>query len=111
MRYCLLQSSNDLRFVAVPEDHMYQLIALMRRLHKEIDKLTATDKPVLPKVVAECGELETHDPDCQVVDGLTFINELEKQFANIHDTEYPVISLLTEIRAFQAQLEYLAEES
>lgn len=111
MRYCLLQGSNGLEFVAIPKDHMYQLVALIRRLHKEIDKLTATNKPALPTIIAECGELEVHDSNCRLVDGLDYINELEKSFESIQETEYPLISLLTEIRAFQAQLEYLAEEA
>ena len=110
MRYCLLQGSNGLQFVAIPKDHMYQLIALIHRLHKEIHKLTTEAKPSLPIVLAECSELEIHSSDCQFVTGLDYINELEQSFANIQESHYPLISLLTEIRAFQAQLEYLAED-
>lgn len=110
MRYCLLQGSNGLQFVAIPKDHMYQLVALIHRLHKEINKLTAESKPSLPTVLAECSELEIHSSDCRLVSGLDYINELEQSFAGIQESQYPLISLLTEIRAFQAQLEYLEEE-
>lgn len=110
MRYCLLQGPNGLQFIAIPKDHMYQLVALIHRLHKEIGKLTAENKPSLPIVLAECSELEVHSSTCRQVDGLEYINELEKSFANIQEGHYPLISLLTEIRAFQAQLEYLADE-
>ncbi|RKD22601.1 hydrolase/acyltransferase [Ammoniphilus oxalaticus] len=110
MRYCLLQGENGLQFIAIPKDHMYQLVALIHRLHKEIDKLTAKEKPTLPIVLAECSELEILSPHCEIISGLDYINELEKSFNDVQETEYPLISLLTEIRAFQAQLEYLAEE-
>jgi len=110
MRYCLLRDQDQLEFVAIPADHMYQLIALIRRLHKEIDKLTAKSKPSIPVVLAECSDLEIHSTDCPIIPGLQYINRLESSFAEIPEENYPLISLLTEIRAFQAQLEYLAEE-
>lgn len=110
MRYCLLQGQEGLEFVAIPQDHMYQFVALFRRLHKEIDKLTAGQKPSLPTVIAECSDLELVSYDHEVVSGLDYINRLEASFAEVQEENYPLISLLTEIRAFQAQLEYLAEE-
>lgn len=110
MRYCLLQAGNGLEFVAIPKDHMYQFVALIRRLHKEIDKLTANQKPSLPTVLAECSDLEVHSSEYRIISGLDYINRLESSFASIQEENYPLISLLTEIRAFQAQLEYLAEE-
>lgn len=110
MRFCLLQGPQGLEFVSIPGDHMYQFVALFRRLHKEMDKLTAGEKPVLPTVIAEFSDLELVSYDHAVVDGLAYINRLEGMFAEIQEENYPLISLLTEIRAFQAQLEYLAEE-
>lgn len=110
MRYCLLQAQKGLEFVAIPKDHMYQFVALIRRLHKENDKLTANQKPSLPIVLAECSDLEVHSSEHRIVSGLDYINRLEGSFASIQEEIYPLISLLTEIRAFQAQLEYLAEE-
>jgi hypothetical protein len=110
MRYCLLQSPAGLEFVSIPKDHMYQFVALFRRLHKEIDKLTAQNKPSLPTVIAECSDLEILSGNHAIQTGLVYINQLEKQFAAISEENYPLISLLTEIRAFQAQLEYLEEE-
>jgi hypothetical protein len=110
MRYCLLNGQKGLEFVAIPTDHMYQFIALNRRLHKEIDKLTTPTKPFLPYVLGECSELELLSTEHTVQNGLEYINQLEQQFAEIKEENYPLISLLTEIRAFQAQLEYLEEE-
>ena len=110
MRYCLLNGQKGLEFIAIPADHMYQFIALNRRLHKEIDKLTTPNKPALPDVLAECSKLDLLSTDYTVQKGLEYINHLEKQFAEIKEENYPLISLLTEIRAFQAQLEYLEEE-
>ncbi|WP_419878318.1 hydrolase/acyltransferase [Brevibacillus centrosporus] len=110
MRYLLLQEGTGLQFVSLPESHMYQLVALMKRLHKEIDKLTIADRPHLPEVVAECGELELLKSELAIKDGLDYVSSLERRFASLQESEYPVISLLTEIRALQAQLEYLQEE-
>ncbi|HJV45467.1 MAG TPA: hydrolase/acyltransferase [Bacillota bacterium] len=110
MRYCLLQSQSGLRFISVPKDYMYQLVALIRRLHKEIDKLTAPNKPSLPIIIAEFSDLELISNEYKIETGLSYINQLEQSFAAISEEHYPLISLLTEIRAFQAQLEYLAEE-
>ncbi|MFD2369624.1 hydrolase/acyltransferase [Brevibacillus sp. GCM10020057] len=110
MRYLLLQEGTGLRFVALPESHMYQLVALFKRLHKEIDKLTITDRPELPHVVAECADLELISQDYVIADGLDYVSQLERRFASLQENEYPLISLLTEIRALQAQLEYLQEE-
>ncbi|WNC15358.1 hydrolase/acyltransferase [Brevibacillus brevis] len=110
MRYLLLQEGTALQFVAMPESHMYQLVALFKRLHKEIDKLTIADRPKLPQVVAECAELELLDKGLSVADGLDYVSELERRFASLQESQYPLISLLTEIRALQAQLEFLREE-
>lgn len=110
MRYLLLQEGAALRFVALPESHMYQLVALFKRLHKEIDKLTIADRPELPHVVAECADLELFSQDHVIADGLDYVSQLERRFASLQEREYPLISLLTEIRALQAQLEYLQEE-
>ncbi|QRG68166.1 hydrolase/acyltransferase [Brevibacillus choshinensis] len=110
MRYLLLQEGTGLHFVALPESHMYQLVALLKRLHKEIDKLTIADRPDLPLVVAECSDLELLDSELAVTDGLDYVSRLEARFASLQESEYPLISLLTEIRALQAQLEYLLEE-
>lgn len=110
MRYLLLQEGTGLQFVGLPESHMYQLVALLKRLHKEIDKLTIADRPDLPHVVAECADLELLSNDYAIVDGLDYVSQLEARFASLQESEYPLISLLTEIRALQAQLEYLHEE-
>ncbi|MDR7319203.1 hydrolase/acyltransferase [Brevibacillus nitrificans] len=110
MRYLLLQEGTGLQFVSLPESHMYQLVALLKRLHKEIDKLTIADRPQLPEVVAECGELELLKSELAISDGLDYVSSLETRFASLQESEYPLISLLTEIRALQAQLEYLQEE-
>ncbi|MED4586314.1 hydrolase/acyltransferase [Brevibacillus choshinensis] len=110
MRYLLLQEGTGLQFVALPESHMYQLVALLKRLHKEIDKLTIADRPDLPHVVAECANLELLSNVYMIMDGLVYVSQLEARFASLQESEYPLISLLTEIRALQAQLEYLHEE-
>lgn len=110
MRYLLLQENTGLKFVALPESHMYQLVALMKRLHKEIGKLTIADRPELPIVVAECADLEVLNSDYAVTEGLDYVSGLEKRFASLNESQYPLISLLTEIRALQAQLEFLNEE-
>lgn len=50
------------------------------------------------------------DRSCTAEDGLDYVSRLEQRFASLQESEYPLISLLTEIRALQAQLEFLAEE-
>jgi hypothetical protein len=110
MRYIVMQEREGLSFVEMPASHAYQLSALNLRLHKEIDKLTADNVPQLPWAVAECADLELHDASLRVTGGLDYMNELEKQFAAVQEQAYPLISLLTEIRALQAQLEQWYEE-
>jgi len=110
MRTVILQLADSVEFVEMPETHAYQLSALNRRLHKELGKLTASNVPALPKVIAECSDLELLDPSCRLVRGLDYVNELERTFASINETSYPLVSLLTEIRALQAQLEQWYEE-
>lgn len=110
MRYVILQKADILEFVQIPSSHAYQLTALHHRLHKEISKLTAGSAPKLPQAVAECDNLEITGDAYTVTSSLDYINHLEKSFAAIEDKSYPVISLLTEIRALQAQLEQWYEE-
>lgn len=110
MRYVILQKADILEFVQIPSSHAYQLTALHHRLHKEIGKLTADSAPELPQAVAECDNPEITGGTCSVTRSLDYINHLEKSFASIVDKSYPVISLLTEIRALQAQLEQWYEE-
>jgi len=110
MRYAIMLLDNRLQFVEMPADYAYQLTALNRRLHKELNKLTAPNVPRLPRVVAECNDLDVIDEDIPVVSGLNYINELEREFASIDEKTYPLIALLTEIRALQAQLEHWYEE-
>lgn len=110
MRYLLLNELDTLRFVAMPESYMYQLVALLKRLHKEVDKLTIADRPALPVVLAEMSELELVSPTCRIEAGLEYVSDLEQRFARLKEENYPLISLLTEIRALQAQLEFLQEE-
>lgn len=110
MRYVLLQQQTQLTFVEMPASHAYQLSALNLRLRKEIDKLTAEEVPVLPLAVAECDAVELHSNEVRIVSGLQYINELEAEFSAIIEKSYPLISLLTEIRALQAQLEQWYEE-
>ncbi|MBW7476787.1 hydrolase/acyltransferase [Paenibacillus oenotherae] len=110
MRYIVMKDEQGLSFVEMPESHAYQLSALNLRLHKEIDKLTASNVPSLPYAVAECADLELHDKALPIQSGLDYMNELEKQFSSIQEKAYPLISLLTEIRALQAQLEQWYEE-
>jgi len=110
MRYVILQQAETLTLVEMPETHAYQLSALNLRLNKEIDKLTASTLPALPIVIAECDNLDLHTDRLSIITGLTYINELEQQFAAIKESNYPLISLLTEIRALQAQLEQWYEE-
>jgi len=111
MSYVLLQEEQgNLQFVEMPASHAYQLSALNLRLHKELSKLTADNVPKLPKVVAEFRDLELHDENQTPIGGLQYINELEKTFSSIRESAYPLIALLTEIRALQAQLEQWYEE-
>lgn len=110
MRYAILKQADQLEFVEMPSTHMYQLTALNRRLHKELDKLTANNVPNLPHVIAEFDNLELIDPAYQVTQGHTYVNRLEQTFAAIQEKAYPLISLLTEIRALGAQLEHWYEE-
>lgn len=110
MRYVILQQNSDLKFVEMPEEYAYQLSALNLRLNKEIAKLTAANVPSLPLAVAECDRLDLLQPSLQITSGINYINELESAFASIQEENYPLISLLTEIRALQAQLEQWYEE-
>lgn len=110
MRYVVMKQDNSLFFVEMPDSHAYQLSALNLRLHKEIDKLTADRIPQLPYAVAECDNVELHDNSLQIVSGLDYINSLESDFADVKESAYPLIALLTEIRALQAQLEQWYEE-
>jgi hypothetical protein len=110
MRYAILKLDQQVEFVAMPSSYSYQLTALNQRLHKELDKLTADDVPQLPKVIAECDDLELIGTTYTLTQGLEYINRLEKSFAGIQEKSYPLVSLLTEIRALQAQLEQWYEE-
>lgn len=110
MRYVLMQQQQILTFVEMPHSYAYQLSALNLRLHKEIDKLTAEHIPSLPYAVAECDHIDLHDSSISIVSGLDYINQLEQDFAGVQEKSYPLISLLTEIRALQAQLEQWYEE-
>lgn len=110
MKYVILQKATNLRFVEMPADYAYQLSALILRLNKEIDKLTAPQIPELPQAIAECKNLDLLQESLQVSSGLNYINELETAFSAIQEENYPLISLLTEIRALQAQLEQWYEE-
>ncbi|OAB46172.1 hydrolase/acyltransferase [Paenibacillus glacialis] len=110
MRYVILQLQQELQFVEMPADYAYQLSALNLRLNKEINKLTALDIPTLPLAIAECDALDLLQEQYSVHNGLHYINELEQSFASVDEKSYPIISLLTEIRALQAQLEQWYEE-
>lgn len=110
MRYVILQLNDKLQYVEMPADYAYQLSALNLRLNKEISKLTVTDKPDLPLAIAECDNLDLLQETEQTVSGLDYINELERTFASLNEANYPLISLLTEIRALQAQLEQWYED-
>lgn len=111
MRYVILQQNQELQFVEMPEEYAYQLSALNLRLNKEIDKLTADNVPDLPLAIAECDSLELLREDHSLESGLDYINRLEQAFASVQEQKnYPLISLLTEIRALQAQLEQWYEE-
>jgi hypothetical protein len=50
------------------------------------------------------------DVNYSLTHGLDYINQLEQTFVAIQEKQYPLISLLTEIRALQAQLEQWYEE-
>jgi hypothetical protein len=110
MRYAILQFIDHIEFVELPASHMYQLTALHLRLHKELEKLTASNVPALPKVIAECDALDMVSPNYKLHHGLEYINQLEQTFVSINERTYPLISLLTEIRALQAQLEQWYED-
>ncbi|XID92953.1 hydrolase/acyltransferase [Paenibacillaceae bacterium WGS1546] len=111
MSYVLFQhEQGDLEFVEMPASHAYQLSALNLRLHKELSKLTADNVPKLPKAVAEFRGLELLDENRSPIGGLQYVNELERSFASVRESAYPLVSLLTEIRALQAQLEQWYEE-
>ncbi|MBT2288295.1 hydrolase/acyltransferase [Paenibacillus albidus] len=111
MRYVILQQHQELQFVEMPEEYAYQLSALNLRLNKEIDKLTADNVPDLPLAIAECDSLELLREELLLESGLNYINRLERAFAAVQEQKnYPLISLLTEIRALQAQLEQWYEE-
>lgn len=111
MTYVLLQHENGaLDFVEMPATHAYQLSALNLRLHKELSKLTADNVPKLPRAIAECAKLELLNENDSPIGGLDYMNDLERTFAAVRESAYPLISLLTEIRALQAQLEQWYEE-
>lgn len=110
MRYIILQHADQLEFVEMPSDYAYQLSALNLRLHKEISKLTADAVPRLPRAIAECDQLDLLEEHYAITGGLDYINQLEQSFASIKEEHYPLIALLTEIRALQAQLEQWYEE-
>jgi hypothetical protein len=110
-KYAILHLQNAAPFaVEFPATHLYQLTALHQRLHKELAKLTAGNVPPLADVVAECERLEPVGTALRIVSGLDYINGLERSFSAIEERSYPLISLLTEIRALQAQLEQWYEE-
>lgn len=110
MRYVVLQNQANVLFVEIPTEYAYQLSALHLRLGKEISKLTADHIPVLPQAIAECNDLVVLNKEESPLNSLHYINELEASFAAIREENYPLISLLTEIRALQAQLEQYYEE-
>lgn len=111
MSYILLQQEQgDLEFVEMPASHAYQLSALNLRLHKELSKLTADNVPTLPRAIAEFRALDLLDENQSPISGLEYVNKLEQTFASIREDAYPIIALLTEIRALQAQLEQWYEE-
>ncbi|WP_028553081.1 hypothetical protein [Paenibacillus sp. UNC451MF] len=110
MKYAILQLDTTIEFVELPASHMYQLTALNLRLHKELEKLTASNVPSLPKVIAECDGLDIVNLEYKLHHGLEYINQLEQAFSSINEQAYPLVSLLTEIRALQAQLEQWYED-
>jgi len=111
MRYHILLNDGRPEFVEMPASHAYQLTALLQRLHKEIGKLTAENVPPLAEAIAECDALEIVHTDYAVTSGLEYLTRLERAFSSIRETRYPLISLLTEIRALLAQLEQWYEEA
>jgi len=110
MRIVLLKEQDQLQFIEMPASYAYQLTALNHRLHKEISKLTAEQVPTLPRAIAEFDQVELTTEDHQLISGLDYINALEQSFATVNEKAYPLIALLTEIRALQAQLEQWYEE-
>ncbi|MGZ9583627.1 hydrolase/acyltransferase [Paenibacillus marinisediminis] len=110
MRYIIFKHDTEFEYVEMPADYAYQLSALNLRLNKEIGKLTAPNVPKLPVAVAECDGLELLREQEQIISGLDYMNRLERAFSSIRETEYPLIALLTEIRALLAQLEQWYEE-
>lgn len=110
MRYVIVSSPQGVSFIYLPASYAYQLIALHQRLHKEIGKLTATDVPSVPVVLAECAYLELTNPHSKIETGLAYVQTLEQCFVAITEETYPLISLLTEIRALLAQLEQWTQE-
>lgn len=111
MSYVILQHEDGaLDFVEMPASHAYQLSALNLRLHKELSKLTADNVPKLPRAIAECKALELLNEHDATISGLDYINALEQSFSAIRESAYPLVALLTEIRALQAQLEQWYEE-
>lgn len=110
MRYVILQREHDLVFVEMPREYAYQLSALNLRLNKEVGKLTAENVPALPVAIAECDELDLLQESLTITSGLQYVQELEAAFSALNEENYPLISLLTEIRALLAQLEQWYEE-
>lgn len=110
MRYVILQRKQDLMFVEMPHEYAYQLSALNLRLNKEVGKLTADNIPALPLAIAECEELDLLQESLVITSGLAYVQELESAFSSLKEENYPLISLLTEIRALLAQLEQWYEE-
>jgi hypothetical protein len=110
--YVILQEPDGkVVFVEMPATHAYQLSALLLRLHKETVKLTADNVPGLPQPLAECRQLETLGDAEKPVGGLDYVSRLEEAFAAVRETSYPLVSLLTEIRALKVQLEQWMEEA
>lgn len=110
MRYVIMKMNDHLDFIEMPTSYAYQMSALHGRLHKELEKLTASNIPELPYAIAECNDLDFNAPNYTIISGLDYINQLEQTFSSIDEKAYPLISLLTEIRALQAQLEQWYEE-
>jgi hypothetical protein len=111
-RYMIALGTEDIKFIYMPATHMYQLVALNLRLQKEITKLTADVLPELDEFIADVDDIHIYAAGagvCEIYSGLEYLNELEKLFMDIDEREYPIVSLLTEIRALQAQLEQFFE--
>lgn len=109
MRYCILEQGEKILFISIPDEYMNQFIALIHRLHKEIDKLTVANAPSLPRVLGESHHIDWLEKS-PVQDGLSYLIHLEDDFIELEENQYPIISLLTEIRAIKAQFEHLLEE-